>query len=192
MSGIGRLDHKTQTGRHSAAARGRELYPTPACAIEALLVAEKLPHQIWEPAAGRGAIVNALHARGHTVVASDLISYGDLKLDFVGDFLKATCAPADCAAIVTNPPFKRAEDFVAHALKLAPLVLMLLRLSFLELQHRTEILENGRFARVHVFRKRLPMLHRDGWTGPRASNAIPFAWFVFARDHQGPTLIDRI
>ena len=60
------------------------------------------------------------------------------------------------------------------------------------LEHRTEILEHRGLARVHVFRNRLPMLHRDGWTGPRASSAIPFSWFVWDRDHRGPTVIDRV
>jgi hypothetical protein len=36
------------------------------------------------------------------------------------------------------------------------------------------------------------MMHRVGWQGPRASSAIPFAWFVFDRDHRGPTVLQRI
>ena len=45
---------------------------------------------------------------------------------------------------------------------------------------------------VHVFRNRLQMMHRDGWNGPRASSAIPFAWFCWDRNHRGPAVIDRI
>lgn len=45
-----------QLGRSPLAERGHDLYETPACAIEALLRVEPLPHQIWEPACGRGAI----------------------------------------------------------------------------------------------------------------------------------------
>jgi hypothetical protein len=40
--------------------------------------------------------------------------------------------------------------------------------------------------------ERLPMVHRDGWTGPHASSAIPFAWFVWQHDHNGPTTLRRI
>jgi hypothetical protein len=36
------------------------------------------------------------------------------------------------------------------------------------------------------------MMHRDGWTGPRASSAIPFAWLVWSRDHRGPPIFDRV
>jgi hypothetical protein len=94
--------------------------------------------------------------------------------------------------VVTNPPYKYAGKFVAHALTLAPTVIMLLRLAFMESTRRTTILENSGLARVHVFRERLPMMHRDGWTGKRATSAIPFAWFVWDRDHIGPATLNRI
>jgi hypothetical protein len=95
-------------------------------------------------------------------------------------------------AIVTNPPFRLAEEFVAHALELVPLAVFLLRLSFLESTRRTPILDTGKLARIHVFKNRLPFMHRAGWQGPRSTSAIPFAWFVFSRDHRGPTTVDRI
>ena len=38
--------------------RGNDLYETPPPVTEALLRREQLPHRIWEPAAGKGAIVN--------------------------------------------------------------------------------------------------------------------------------------
>jgi len=34
---------------------------------------------------------------------------------------------------------------------------------------------------------RLPMMHRDGWQGPKASSNIAFAWFVWDRAHAGET-----
>jgi hypothetical protein len=185
------LDHATQSGRHALSERGADLYETPACAVEALLRVEKLPHRIWEPAAGRGAIVRVLRDHGHAAIASDLIDYG-FPLHFAGDFLSQTKMPAGCECILTNPPFQIVGEFVAHALDLATRVIILARLAFLESTRRTEILERRGLARVHVFRKRLPMMHRAGWDGPNASSAIAFAWFVFERDHRGPTTIDRI
>jgi hypothetical protein len=56
---------------------------------------------------------------------------------------------------------------------------MLLRLAFYESVRRTPILENRGLARVHVFRKRLPMMHRDGWEGRKANSGMAFAWFVW-------------
>jgi hypothetical protein len=100
--------------------------------------------------------------------------------------------PAGCDCIVTNPPFQWVEPFVARALELAPIVVMLLRLAFLESERRCGILEGRGLARVHVFRKRLPMMHRDQWAGRKANSGMAFAWYVFDRSHTGPTTIDRI
>jgi hypothetical protein len=186
------LDHSAGSGRHTDADRGLDLYSTPPVAVESLLSVERLPHQVWEPACGRGGIARVLLAHGHAVVASDVTDHGDYELDFVADFLTTPKAPARYGAVATNPPYKYAAGFADHALGLVPDVFMLLRLAFLESTRRTELLERRGLRAVHVFRKRLPMMHRDGWTGPRASNAIPFAWFCWRRGYSGPTIIDRI
>jgi hypothetical protein len=185
------LSHSAQSGSHTLAERGADLYETPPCATETLLRVEPLPHWVWEPAAGRGAIVNVLRDRGHAVVASDLIDYG-FPLDFIQDFLAVTKVPVGVELVITNPPFQVINEFVAHALDLCPRVIMLARLAFLESERRTEILEHRGLARVHIFRNRLPMMHRDGWDGPRASNAVAFGWFVWDREHRGPATLHRI
>jgi hypothetical protein len=189
------LDHSCQVQRHSHAERGLDLYETPSVATEALLHAEHLPHKIWEPACGRGAIVNVLRSAGHSVVATDIADYG-VPITPQGywghDFLLELDAPEGTEAIVTNPPFQLAEEFVAHALDLAPMVVMLLRLAFMESERRCHILENRGLARVHVFRKRLPMMHRDGWEGRKANSGMAFCWMVWDCTHRGPTTIDRI
>jgi hypothetical protein len=189
------LDHSCQVQRHPLAERGHDLYSTPSVAVEALLRVESLPRRIWEPACGRGAIVNVLRAHGHEVVASDLVNYGVpiTPPGYYGvDFLKESRAPEGTEAIVTNPPFRLAERFVAHATEICPLVIMLLRLAFLESERRTGILEGRGLARVHVFRKRLPMMHRDGWEGRKANSGMAFAWFVWSRGYTGPPTINRI
>jgi hypothetical protein len=186
------LSHAAQAGQHRHVERGRDLYETPACAVEALLRVEQLPPVIWEPAAGPGAIVRVLRDHGHDVVASDIHDHG-FPLDFVADFLTLTEAPTGCrTALICNPPYKIANKFVRHALKLVPQVYLLLRLAFFESVGRTDVLEGAGLRAVHVFRKRLPMMHRDGWKGPRASSAIAFGWFCCDRDHRGPAIIDRI
>jgi hypothetical protein len=189
------LDHSCQVQRHALSERKDDLYGTPPVAVEALLRVEQLPHKIWEPACGRGAIVNVLRDAGHEVVATDLVDYG-IPITAPGyyrvDFLMERHAPEGTQAIITNPPFKLAEEFVAHALELAPIVVMLLRLAFLESDRRTGILEGRGLARIHVFRKRLPMMHRDGWEGRKGNSGMAFAWFVWDRNHAGPTTVDRI
>lgn len=181
----------TMPRKHPLVERGDDLYETPAEAVLALLKVERLPACIWEPCAGRGRIVAVLRNAGHRVLASDLGDYGD-PTHFAGrDFLLETKAPDGCNAIITNPPYKLATEFVRHGLKLCPKVVMLLRLAFLEGVGRSDILD-GPLARMWVFRNRLPRMHRDGWAGNRVSSSIAFAWFVFERGHRGPVTVDRI
>lgn len=187
------------TGNAKAAlnTRGDDLYETPAEAVHALLEAEKLPEAIWEPACGPGAIVKVLRAAGHRVYATDLVDYGLEDSESAIDFLMERQAPGFyIGAIVTNPPFKLANEFVVNALHMGiPKVAMLLRLGFIESERRSPILDGGLLARVHVFRNRLPMMHRAG-RGTQAaktnSSAMAFAWYVWELGHKGPTEIRRI
>jgi hypothetical protein len=186
------LDHSCQVQRHKLSERREDLYETPDVAIEALLRVEKLPHHIWEPACGRGRIVNILRAHGHTVWATDLNDHGCPDSENRIDFLMEHQRRFDVECILTNPPFKLAEQFVEHALYHSPRVIMLLRLAFYESARRSHILERSGLARIHVFRKRLPMMHRDGWEGKKANSGMAFAWFCWDRSHMGPTMIHRI
>jgi hypothetical protein len=171
--------------------RGDDLYETPPEAVHALMRSVSLPTHIWEPACGPGAIVNVLRDHGHCVYATDLNDYG-FKTSVGGiDFLQWTQPPmANC--IVTNPPFKLAQQFVAKAIELCPRVIMLLRLAFLESERRRAVLDAGTLSQVFVFRNRLPMMHRDGWEGNKVSSAMAFAWYVWDREHRGPAELHRI
>jgi hypothetical protein len=187
------INHSAQCGQHSHAERGHDCYPTSPGAARALLQAEQLPKYIWDPCCGTGTIVTELRAAGHEVVASDLVDYGIPIAAYYGaDFLLEQRAPIDCEGIVCNPPYKLAPSFVRHAIRLVPFTAMLLRLAFLESASRTDILEHSGLARVLVFRRRLPMMHRHGWSGPIASSGIAHAWFVWRRGWNGNPQIKRI
>ena len=189
------LDKSAQAGQHSYKERGDDLYETPACATEALLRIENIPHFVWEPACGPGAIVKVLREHGHSVFGSDLNRYDNPTCYYERDFFYAPLPKhiGDIGAIVTNPPYQHAADFVRHALGFCPYVAMLLRLAFYESECRSDILDVHPPAKIHVFKKRLPMMHRAGWKGKKASSAIAFAWFVWDEFYKGkPTIIDRI
>ena len=164
--------------------RGHDLYETPAGAVHALLAEESLQGGVWEPASGRGAIVRVLRGAGHRVIATDLIDYGFPDATAGVDFLQQCSAPEGVTTILTNPPFKHAPEFVRRALSLAPRVIMLLRLLFLETQNRRDILEGGRLARVYVFRNRV-QTHRDDWEGEKQSTPLALAWYVWEWQHCG-------
>jgi hypothetical protein len=189
---MSRRSHRTgQAGRHPLADHPLDFYETPACAVTALLHNERLPDSLWECCAGNGAIVRVLREAGHHVVASDIVPR-DFPLDFVADFFEAA-APPGCGAAVTNPPYQHAAKMVSRALQIVPRVYFLLRFAFYESRRRAPILDAGQLARIHIFSKRLPMMHRHGWTGRRASSQIAFAWFVWDRGHNSSeTVIDRI
>src|SRR5262249_60730674 len=85
-----------------------------------------------------------------------------------------------------------AQQFVEKALALVPRSCFLLPLAFFESQRRSHILENAGLARIHVFRRRLPFMHRDGWAGPKSSNSgMAFGWFCWDRAHTRPPTIHR-
>jgi hypothetical protein len=168
--------------------RGNDLYETPPEAVRALLAVESVPSVVWEPACGPGAIVRELRQLGRLVHASDLVDYQCPGAASRRDFLMERHAP--CSCIVTNPPFKLAEEFAQHALDLCDDVYLLLRLAFLEGLRWQERGLARHLAAVHVFAPRLPFMHRSGWDGPVNSNSgMPFAWFVWRKSHVGrPTV----
>jgi hypothetical protein len=182
-----------RSSRHPVAETGHQLYETPACAIQALLLYEPLPFRIWEPAAGRGAIARVLTSRGHRVICHDICAYegADPGIQTPCDFLEWDEAPDGCTCIVTNPPFKDADDFVRHGLTMVDKVIVLLRLAALEGERRSDLIDYH-LARLWIGKERLPTMHRDGWAGPKiAAAASPFAWFVFTKEIQRQGFVGR-
>lgn len=87
-----------------------DFYATDPFAIDIVLpTLEKigLNKNIWECACGKGHLAKRLKDNGYNVYASDLIDrgYGEVK-----DFLKTK--EKFNGDILTNPPFRFAEDFV--------------------------------------------------------------------------------
>jgi hypothetical protein len=123
--------------------RGLDQYNTHASTVEALLEVETLPLRILEPCAGTEDrnIVRVLETRGHVVEAHDLAADGI-------DFLKRTTVLLGTGAMVTNPPFIKAAEFVTHGLRLVPLVIILERIQFLECNVRAKLWAAGKLARI--------------------------------------------
>lgn len=184
------------------AERGNDLYESPVEAVYALLklqttgVMRPLPRLVWEPACGPGVIAKALRGAGHEVVATDLVDYGARACPgavFGVDFLMETAMWPGTGAIVTNPPYKLANEFVRHAYAIgAERVVLLLRAMFIEGLGRTDVLEELGLHSVYVFRNRLPMMHRDGYDGPKHGSNVPFAWFDWHFGYSSPTHLRRV
>jgi hypothetical protein len=158
-------------------------YPTPPRGIRALLAVETFAGVIWEPACGDGVISRILEAAGHEVISTDLVDrgYGRSGHDFLADFVTV----AD--HIITNPPYHLAKRFVEHALERIPptgTVCMLLPTTWEAAQRHRHLM--AKCCRKWTFSKRLRM-PRGGYTGRQASPQLHVSWYVFRRDHTGPT-----
>jgi hypothetical protein len=75
---------------------------------------------IWEPAAGRGDLVNVLTGAGYRVIATDLsgASLG-CTIATPADFLSAVPPDVGEFSIATNPPYLKQMParFIRHALR---------------------------------------------------------------------------
>lgn len=199
----------------TAAERGNNLYETPPEAMRTLLNFMRFSKNVLEPACGKGAIARQLEDAGYEVELSDLVDYGtatkDGEVQRVADFLGSTVSDfaktfEDRPDIVTNPPYgPTLNAFVAHALRVhrPRRMALLLNLNFLcgfEDEDRNFAMDEAPPARILVFKRRLPMMHRDGWTGPEASSRMNTAWFIWelrpqpdgSEAYDGPTDMLRV
>ena len=182
--------------RHALRERGDDLYETPTCATRALIRTCELERfrdgWIWEPAAGRGAISVELEGARFLVVSEDLVAYDDAlcSIESGRDFLFEREAQGD--VIVTNPPYKLADQFIRHGLSLGLPVIVLLRLMAIEGAGRSDIMAQCR--RIYAGIERLPMMHRDNHVGPKLdTSGSPHGWFVFEPgERAGPIELRRI
>jgi hypothetical protein len=161
-------------------------FPTPPWATRALC--EKLSGaghdlasiSVWEPACGRGHMARPLAEYFRTVYASDIHQYGH---GAVYDFLKEDFADPtggrEIDAIITNPPFRLAEQFARIAISRARvLVALLVRTGFLESTGRhTRLFGPHPPSTVLQFTERVPMV--KGRCDPTASTATSYAWLVW-------------
>ncbi len=154
----------------------RDLYETPEWVTLALLPHLRPVKYVWEPAAGGLKMVNALRGAGFEVLASD-IAAGE-------DFLKFKSAPP-CEALITNPPYELASEFIGHAVRLMipdGLIAMLLRTDFDHARTRENLFGlSPRFAKKVVLTKRIKWFEES-----KGSPSFNHAWFIWDWKHQGP------
>ena len=163
-----------------------DFYPTPPEGTLGLLKVESFIGNIWEPACGDGSMSKVLESAGYRVVSTDLEPRG---YGSQGDFFfhGSLLAPN----IVTNPPFRLAQEFADRALALGCDKLALLcKLAFLETKGRGAWLPTTPLKNVYVFSERLSMSRN----GEELQNGgmIAFAWFVWERGYQGKPMIGWI
>jgi hypothetical protein len=172
--------------RDARTIRGDDFYSSPSPAVIAICNVERLVGPIWEPACGNGAISKVPNEHGYGVVSTDLVprGYGTGRIDFLMKY------EPKAPNIITNPPYKLADQFAERAVRSASgKVAFLMRMAWLEGQRRRRLFKSMPFARLWVFSARLAHMHRYDYDGPKTSSTIPFAWFVWDKSHVGkPTV----
>lgn len=168
-----------------------DYYATEPRATHMLLARETFCPRIWEPACGEGHISKVLEAHGYEVFNTDLIDRG-FGLGGV-DFLAAHQPPVQPFDIITNPPYRFAQEFCERALAVVPeghKVAMFLKLTFLEGKRRQRLYAQHPPQTVYVFSSRV-CCGRNGQFDP-ARNAVAYAWFVWQKGFQGVPRIQWI
>jgi len=169
-----------------------DFYATPSEAVKYLLNVEKFDTDIWECASGQNHIADMLKEYGYSVRTSDIVKRTPTTEQM--DFL--SCEEKEWeGAIITNPPFKLAKEFVEKSLSLVgngQKVAMFLRLQFLDGLNRYELFKNCPPKRVHVFSRRIRCAKDGNFTQYKSGGIQSNAWFVWEKDYQGKTEIDWI
>lgn len=158
-------------------------FPTPPWATRALLEHVIGPRKVegltcLEPACGRGYMSRPLAEYFGRVDSADAHQYGFAP---VRDFLTFPYEAQSHDWVITNPPFRLAEEFVQRALTVARSgVAILARTVFLESVGRYQGIFRETPPSVFAqFSERVPMV--KGRVDAKASTATGYAWFVWIK-----------
>jgi len=160
-------------------------FPTPPWATRGLIEhilddKDALASQVClEPACGAGHMAKVLKEYFSEVRAADAFSYG---YGPVRDFLTYPYEANAVDWVITNPPFRLAEEFVLRALHVARQgVAILARSVFLESSGRyNAIFRDTPPSKFAQFVERVPMVR--GRLDEKASTATGYAWLVWEKN----------
>jgi len=170
-------------------------FPTPPWGTRAFLnhyfdIRETSQQSVWEPACGRGHMAQVLAEYFGAVRASDVFDYGYGE---VQDFLVGLSGVKSVDWIITNPPFRLAEDFFQRSRQVARKgVALLARTVFIESVGRFErIFSANPPTTVLQYTERVPMV--KGRIDRKASTATGYAWLVWKFDDPAhATILDWV
>lgn len=144
----------------------------------------------WEPACNRGHMAEPLREYFHCVMATDINDYGYDRHEKTVDFLFPGSEPVvQVDWIITNPPFRLAEQFIMRALDIAQTgVAMIVRTSFLESVGRYENLFSKTPPNIIAqFSERVPMV--KGRLTATGSTATSYCWLVWVKGLGGSKFV---
>ena len=146
-----------------------------------------LHDDIWECACGEGHLSKVLESEKYKVYSSDLIDrgYGISGVDFLEQKNKWG------GDILTNPPYKYAEEFVKKALELITpknYVIMYLKIQFLEGKKRRSLFNKYPPKYVYINSSR-QTCYINGDMSKKMSSASCFCWYIWEKGYIGEPII---
>lgn len=180
-----------------------DFYATPDIATKPLIDYLKTNYPdvcngfIWEPACGMGHISQLLMDEGFNVISTDLIDRGYRPGCYGEDynFLSEENNNTNMH-IITNPPYKYAQEFVEKALNImkdGKLCCMLMKLTFLEGKKRFDMFQKYPPKHLLVFSNHINCaLGGDFNKTPALGGAVAYGWYIWEKGYTGKTMIDWI
>jgi hypothetical protein len=143
---------------------------------------------IWECACGQGHLSEELKRSGYYVKSTDLIDrgYGDVSIDFLKHNTKVWNT-----SILTNPPFKLAEQFVENGLDVIQEgynLLLFLKIQFLESKKRKLLFKKYPPKYVYCYSSR-QLCAKDGEFEKYTATTQFYAWYVWEKGYEGETIL---
>lgn len=168
-----------------------DFYPTPSWCVDELLKRESFGVSVWECCCGDGAISEVLLNNGKNVYSTDIVNYNGYA-DNIVDFLKVDYE-INFDAIITNPPYKIALDFVLKAKQHSSgKIAMFLKTVFLESESRYNMFQDKTFPlkTVYQFSNRVS-LYKNG-VKMKNGGMISYAWYVWDKNYVGKPTVEWI
>lgn len=135
-----------------------------------------------------GHLSKILEDKGYNVISTDLIDRGYGKGNV--DFLSQTEKLESNIDILTNPPYKYAQEFVEKSLEISGggYVIMLLKIQFLEGKERRKLFNKYPPKYVYVNSAR-QMCYLNGDMNVKMSSAACYCWFIWEKGFKGEPII---
>lgn len=180
---------------HTAHERSaNDFYATPPLAVRHLLEVEKFSRDVWEPACGMNHIADILSENGYSVRRSDIVKMVDDPGIEIIDFLEYDGKWH--GDIVTNPPFRHANEFVRKALDVVDegaRVAMFLKIQFLEGVRRYGIFRDDPPKTIYVASQRYGCSETGEFNADgNAVSAICYCWYVWQKGFRGDPVVKWI
>lgn len=187
------MSHAVVARRHEPST-SLDDFPTPPWATRALMEHVIKPSEfgygihrasVWEPACGRGFMSRPLSEYFLSVMSTDVADYGWEGQFGICDYTSEKFEPNDIEWVVTNPPFKRAHDFIDRGARAGRSVAVLVRTSFVEgVRRYNQLYKDNPPDIIGQFSERVPMV--KGRVDKNASTATAYCWLVWGRPKSRP------